>query len=210
MQWCRRDDKDGAEKYVECACLGEYLAADAFLKFVHERAIYTVSWQQSIELISRSAMDFTVRLLAAHMLDDATFVFGNRSKVRRLLTHAVLDKLLDICDFRLRFGQFKRRRSHSSDSSDSSDSDDSGSDKERVHTLSNGRAIGVSRLLYQLFIRFVRTRKGGRVGIWLRRTAVRRKIVALLRLSKPHICRLVRRFLRKNKKWRYLMQTTTE
>jgi hypothetical protein len=207
-KWCRREDKyhpmGGAERYFECIQLGEYLIADAFVQYVHERALYAgIDWKQCIEPMSRSATPHTIRDLASRMLDTADFVFGTRSGVCPLLTHVVLDNLLEICDLRLRCNIFRRRRYYNEDNL-SSDSD---SDSERMHCVDiAGRRnlVGVSRLIYQVFLRFVPLHTKKPVGLWLRRAEVRRKLMHLLQLCEPH-CVHVRRFLRTYKKWRKLI-----
>jgi hypothetical protein len=206
-KWCRRENEyhpmGGAEGYSECIQLGEYLIADAFVQYVHGRALYAgVDWKQCIEPMSRSANPRAIRDLALRMLDTADFVFGKRSEVCPLLTHAVLDNLLDICDLRLRCNIFRRRR-HYNDS----DSDSEQGGHERVHCVDiAGRRnlVGVSRLTYQVFLRFVPLHTKKPVGLWLRRTEVRRKLMHLLQLCEPH-CVHVRRFIRTYKKWRKLI-----
>jgi hypothetical protein len=204
-KWCRRDENfiplGGAGGYSECIQFGEYLIVDAFVQHAHERALYAgVDWKQCIEPISRSATPRTIHDLASHMLDTADFVFGKRSEVCPLLTHAVLDNLLKICDLRLRCNIFKRRQHYS-------DSDNEQGGHERVHCVDiAGRRnlVGVSRLIYQVFLRFVPLHTKKPVGLWLRRTEVRRKLMHLLQLCEPH-CDHVRRFLRTYKKWRKLI-----
>jgi hypothetical protein len=200
----------GAEGYLECIQFGEYLIADTFVQYAHQRALYAgVDWKQCIEPMSRSATPRTIHDLASHMLDKADFVFGKRSEVCPLLTHVVLDSLLKICDLRLQCNIF-RRRQHYSDSDNSSSDSDSDSEQdghERVHCVDiAGRRnlVGVSRLIYQVFLRFAPLHTKKPVGRWLRRTEVRRKLMHLLQLCKPH-CVHVRRFLRTYKKWRNLM-----
>jgi len=212
-KWCRREDKyhpmGGAEGYFECIQLSEYLIAEAFVQYVHERALYAgIDWKQCIEPMSRSASPRTIHDLASHMLDTADFVFGKRSEVCPLLTHVVLDNLLEICDLRLRCNIFRRRRYYDEDNSSSdSDSDSEQNGHERVHCVDiAGRRnlVGVSRLIYQVFLRFVPLHSKKPAGLWLRRTEVRRKLMHLLQLCEPH-CVYVRRFLRTYKKWRKLI-----